>query len=78
MSTPTTSALARTYSALRAFLRHTWISRVNLSDWLKGWALGHSERRRQSGQKPKNGKAAPGPPESLAGHGGRPRTIGQT
>jgi hypothetical protein len=56
MSTRTFSALAATYSALRRFLRETWISRVNLADWLKSWTLKPSKRRRQEDTKPKRVK----------------------
>ncbi len=38
MALRSVSALSRTVSTLRSFLRETWISRIALVDWLQGWA----------------------------------------
>src|SRR6202162_5771197 len=52
MSVRTHSAPAGTCSALRRFLRETWLSRVYLPDWLRAWA-GLPVKRRHQFSKPR-------------------------
>jgi YD repeat-containing protein len=46
------SALSRIVSTIRAFLRDSWISRIDLADWLTGLSFQPARRRRQT-SKPK-------------------------
>src|SRR5260370_379129 len=48
------SVVSRTVAAVRSFWRETWLGRVFVGDWLKGWA-GNPSRRRHPPSKPRKG-----------------------